>query len=100
MQSNQITVQALQTKLKNQESLYLLDVRQPHEWNAFHLSEHLIPLAELPQRMNEIPRDIPIVVYCHSGVRSQMAVELLKAAGYMDVKNLIGGIVAWQTQLS
>jgi adenylyltransferase/sulfurtransferase len=92
----EISVASLQEKLKNGEDIFLLDVREPHEYAAFNIKGHLIPLAELLQRLNEIPNNKPIVVYCRSGKRSDVAGQLLKAHGYSDVKNLAGGLLAWQ----
>lgn len=81
--------------LDNKCSLFLLDVRTPQEYQAGHLEGgYLLPIAELAQRMNEIPHDKPIVVYCRSGVRSQRALEYLKSIGYKEVYNLAGGILA------
>lgn len=75
-------------------TVFLLDVREPEEYQQRHLNGHLIPLAELSQRLDEIPRDKPIVVHCKSGVRSLNACQLLIAAGFKQVKNLSGGILA------
>jgi len=73
----------------------LLDVREPMEWrnlNLAHLGAVLVPMREVPGRMDEIPRDRPVVVYCHSGARSLEVAKLLAAEGYPDVRNLEGGI--------
>lgn len=96
MQSNQITVHALADLLHSKQEVFLLDVRNLDEYKIFNLGGTLIPLAELPQRVSEIPRNKPIVVLCHSGYRSQVAVEFLQSMGINDVRNLIGGVVAWQ----
>jgi rhodanese-related sulfurtransferase len=93
---NEISVAMLREKLAHNEDIFLLDVRQPDESAAFNIGGQLIPLGELLQRLNEIPRDKPIVIYCRSGQRSGVAVEMLKQHGFNDVKNLIGGVLAWQ----
>lgn len=93
---DQITVEELKEILDNQKPLYLLDVRRLEEWQQFRLSENLIPLAQLNNHLDEIPENLPIVVYCRSGCRSNTAMLLLKAAGFENVKNLIGGVLAWQ----
>lgn len=93
---NEISVAMLREKLAQHEAIFLLDVRQPDEYAAFNIGGHLIPLGELLQRLNEIPRDKPIIIYCRSGKRSAAAVELLLSQGYKDVKNLVGGMLAWQ----
>ncbi len=74
---------------------FLLDVREPMEWstmNLAHLGAVLVPMREVPGRLAEIPRDRPVVVYCHTGVRSLEVARLLAAEGYGDVRNLEGGI--------
>jgi hydroxyacylglutathione hydrolase len=74
----------------------LVDVRSRTEWDGGHLGGALhVPLAFLPDRLDELPRDRPIVVYCRSGARSAIAASLLRASGFADVANLRGGIEAW-----
>ena len=75
----------------------LLDVREPAEWDAFNLANLgavLVPLGELPGRLEEIPPTRPVVVYCHSGARSLQAAEALAGRGFADVRTLLGGIAA------
>lgn len=96
MLSNQITVQELAQIRKDKQAHFLLDVRNVDEYQVFNLNGYLIPLVELPYRLDEIPVDKPIVVYCRSGHRSQTALNLLQAAGFEQVKNLLGGVLAWQ----
>lgn len=77
------------------ESVFLLDVREPfevEEW-AYPIGVN-IPLGELGDRLDEIPTDQPIVVACHSGVRSAAAAKALSDAGW-TAENLTGGAVAW-----
>jgi adenylyltransferase/sulfurtransferase len=78
-------------------SLYRLDVRDPHEVEICQIpgTDKLIPVASLPERIGEIQTELPIVVYCRSGVRSARAFDLLKASGFENVQNLKGGILAW-----
>jgi rhodanese-related sulfurtransferase len=85
----------LKTRMASGESLFLLDVRQPDE-HAFARIEpsRLIPLAELLQRLDEVPVDMPVIVYCHHGVRSLSGAALLERSG-CDVYSLTGGIDAW-----
>ncbi len=77
--------------------LYLLDVREPHEADICQIpgTSTLIPVGSLGERIGEVETEDPIVVYCRSGVRSARAFDQLRAAGYSDVKNLKGGILAW-----
>lgn len=77
------------------EKPFLLDVRTQAERDSFHMGGVWIPLDELVQRTQELPRDQLIVVYCHSGQRSQAAVDYLRENGFSNSKNLIGGIVAF-----
>lgn len=92
-----ITVDELKQLLDKNEPLHLLDVRTENERQAFHIGGQHIPLQELPERIAEIPvDDKPIIIYCKSGVRSQVAVEMLDEAGIDNACNLIGGIIAWQ----
>jgi rhodanese-related sulfurtransferase/rubrerythrin len=75
----------------------LIDVRQEWEYKEFHLpgARH-IPLADLLDRVSEIPLDKPVLVYCLSGGRSRVAASLLEGQGFEDVTDMIGGIMAWQ----
>lgn len=77
------------------EGAQLVDVRADHEWDAGHIAgaTHL-PLPELPQRVDELDKDRPVVVYCRGGNRSSMATAALADAGYDAVK-LSEGIVGW-----
>jgi len=75
----------------------VIDVREPYEFAAGHLDgAKLIPLAQLPQRMIDIPTDRDVVLYCQSGARSARAQQLLHDAGFTRIRNLAGGFVAWQ----
>lgn len=74
----------------------LVDVRTPEEFFSGHISGSVnIPLQVLNQRMDEIPRDIPVVLYCRSGNRSAEAARLLERAGYSRIYDL-GGVIAWR----
>jgi adenylyltransferase/sulfurtransferase len=80
---------------------YLLDVREPWEWAVSSLAPRgarLIPLDELDERLGEVPRDRPIVVYCRTGRRSASAARRMIAAGYA-ASNMRGGIVAWAREV-
>jgi hydroxyacylglutathione hydrolase len=77
-------------------ALMILDVRGRSEWDAGHVpgATH-IPLAELPARLGELPRDRTIAVHCQGGGRSAIAAGLLKASGFASVANITGGFGAW-----
>ena len=78
---------------------FLLDVRQPEEYETARIEgASLIPLSELPGRLAELPKDRPLVVLCHHGMRSAHAVRHLREAGF-DALNLTGGIDAWSRQI-
>jgi len=92
---DQITVDELNKKLQDNEDIFLLDVREPHEYEISNLGGYLIPLNDLPNRLNELDSAHEIVVHCKIGSRSAKAVQFLKKAGFKKVKNLAGGINAW-----
>ncbi|MDE0017630.1 MAG: rhodanese-like domain-containing protein [Candidatus Poribacteria bacterium] len=96
----EISPQELKQKLDENESVLLLDVREPLEYDVVHLENAmLIPLNTLPQHINGIPSDQEIVVYCHHGQRSLYAVAYLQQNGFNDAKNLIGGIDQWAVEI-
>ena len=96
----EITVTELKSKLDAGEPLFVLDVREPHEYDICRLDgTTLIPLGQLPNRVNELNSADDIVVHCKSGMRSAKAVKFLQQAGFGKVKNLKGGILAWSDQI-
>lgn len=92
---NEITVQELKERLGKGEEIFILDVRQPHEYQIANIGGHLIPLGELPSRIKELDPSKEIVALCRSGVRSAHAVQFLEQQGFKNVKNLVGGINQW-----
>jgi sulfur-carrier protein adenylyltransferase/sulfurtransferase len=95
----QISVTDFKRKRDAGDNLFLLDVREPHEFQIANLGGHLIPLGDLPARVNELDKSREIVVHCKMGGRSQKAAEFLKQAGFHNVQNLAGGIQAWSEQI-
>ena len=80
------------------EGAFILDVRQPEEWNESHIpGATLIPLGELASRVNEVPKDQEVVVVCRSGNRSQQGRDILLAAGFEKVTSMAGGINQWKS---
>ncbi len=76
---------------------FILDVRQPDEWNEYHVpGSTLIPLGELDARVKELPRDKQIVVVCRSGNRSATGRDILLKAGFPQVTSLAGGLSQWK----
>ncbi len=94
-----ISVRELKEKLDNNEDIFILDVREPHEYEISNLNGYLIPLNDLPERINELDSSKEIVVHCKMGSRSAQAVEFLKISGFKKVKNLAGGINAWAQKI-
>lgn len=79
------------------ETYTLLDVRQPEEYSEEHIpGAKLFPLGELPGRIDELDRGLTTIVYCRSGARAGSATGLLQNAGFADVWNMTGGMLAWQ----
>jgi rhodanese-related sulfurtransferase len=73
-----------------------VDVREPNEWAAGHIADAvLIPLGDLPHRARELDPERPVVVVCRSGNRSATATDFLLRSGFRDVRNLVGGMIAW-----
>jgi len=95
----QISVTDFKRKKDKGEDIYLLDVREPHEYQIANLGGHLIPLGDLPNRVSELDSSREIVVHCKMGGRSQKAAEFLHQAGFRKIQNLAGGITAWSEQI-
>jgi adenylyltransferase/sulfurtransferase len=96
----EITVSELKRKQDAGEPFMLIDVREPHEFEIARIEgSQLIPLGELPERLQEIEGDTEIIVHCHSGVRSARAVQILQRAGRGKASNLAGGIDAWSAEI-
>lgn len=92
---DQISVQQAHEKFT--QGVFLLDVRTPEEWEEFHVEgTTLIPLDELPGRVDELPRDQEIVVVCRSGNRSQEGRDILRQAGFTQVTSMTGGLLDWR----
>ena len=91
----EIQVEELKRRLDAGEDLFVLDVREPHEYQICNIKGHLIPLGDLPKRVHELDSSREIVAHCRSGVRSAKAVTFLQQAGFKKVHNLAGGILAW-----
>ncbi len=97
----QITVEQLKRKLDAREDVFVLDVREPHEYPIANLGAPLIPVGEIERRVGELAdqKNREIVVHCRSGARSQKAALTLKQAGFTNVSNLAGGILAWADKI-
>jgi sulfur-carrier protein adenylyltransferase/sulfurtransferase len=95
----EITPRDLKARLDRGDDLYILDVREPHEYQICNLGGHLIPLGDLSKRVGELDSSREIVAHCRSGKRSAEAAEFLQRAGFRKVLNLKGGILAWSDEV-
>ncbi|MBL7818136.1 MAG: rhodanese-like domain-containing protein [Saprospiraceae bacterium] len=95
-----ITVNELKKRLDAGEKLVFIDVREPHEYAEFNLGAKLIPLGTLPDALEGLSKykDTEIVVHCRSGARSGQAQIFMRQFGFTKVRNLIGGVLAWQRE--
>jgi len=95
----EIQVEELKRRLDAKDDLFVLDVREPHEYQICNIGGYLIPLNDLPKRVNELDSSREIVVHCKMGGRSAKAVAFLQQAGFNKVHNLTGGITAWSDRV-
>lgn len=94
------TVEELKRRRDAGEDLILLDVREPDEVATASIPWALtIPMREIPARIDELPRDKPLVVMCHHGGRSERVAQFLAMNGYGNAVNLTGGIDAWSASV-
>jgi len=95
----EMTPRELKQRLDRGDDLFVLDVREPHEFQICNLNGYLLPLGDLPRRAHELDSSREIVAHCRSGKRSAEAVEFLHKAGFRKVWNLKGGILAWSDEV-
>src|SRR5277367_6452554 len=96
---SEISVEELKKKLDAKEDIFVLDVREPHEYQICNLNGYLIPLGDLPKRVAELDSSREIVAHCKMGGRSAKAVAFLQQSGFTKVHNLTGGITAWAERI-
>lgn len=94
---NLISVQSLKDKMEKNEEMFLLDVRGKEEWDEGHIegAKHIYA-GHIEENLDKVPRDLPIVVYCDSSRRSNIAASILKKNGYDEVYNVLGSMTAWK----
>jgi adenylyltransferase/sulfurtransferase len=95
----EITPTELKARQDRGDKLFILDVREPHEYQICNLNGKLIPLGELPRRVNELDSSVEMVVHCRSGKRSADAIHFLQTAGFKKLLNLKGGVLAWADEV-
>jgi rhodanese-related sulfurtransferase len=93
-----ITVHELKERLEKGESLHFYDVREEHEYEDDNLGATLIPLGDFPDHLDELEplKDEEIIIHCRSGARSGNAQKFLQANGFTNVRNVLGGILAYR----
>ncbi|HEY0035373.1 MAG TPA: rhodanese-like domain-containing protein, partial [Longimicrobium sp.] len=98
----EITPSELKERLDRGDKLTIIDVREPHEWEIGNLEPQgarLIPMGEIPERLDEISPEDEVVLQCRSGGRSAQVLHYLRAQGYERLLNLKGGILAWSDEV-
>ena len=98
-----ITVEELNARIQAGEQVLLVDVREPHEHADFNIGGLLHPLGRILQAdVDELEamKEREVVVYCRSGNRSGQACLMLETMGFANVKNLVGGMLAWRDRFS
>ena len=98
--ATEITVGELKARMDRGEDVFVLDVREPHEYEINRIpGSTLIPLGDLAERFGELDPNREIVSQCKSGVRSARAAAFLRERGFSNVRNLKGGVLAWVDQV-
>ncbi|MCF8254680.1 MAG: rhodanese-like domain-containing protein [Bacteroidia bacterium] len=97
-----INIHELHERMQNGEKLNIIDVREPYEFEEFNIGATLIPLNELPSKLAELSnlKDQEVIVHCRSGARSNNAKMFMMSEGFTNVRNLIGGMMAWQAEIN
>jgi adenylyltransferase/sulfurtransferase len=96
----EIDVTELKQKIDRGDKFVLIDVREPHEYKIASIpGSKLVPLGEVPKRLEEFDKDADIVIHCKSGMRSAKACGILKQNGFQHVRNVAGGILAWSDKV-
>jgi rhodanese-related sulfurtransferase len=95
-----ITIEELKQKIDNQDDFLLIDVREDWEYNEFNINAKLIPLGTLQGAIDDLDdwMEKEVVVNCKSGGRSAAAKEFMMRQGFKNVRNLLGGMLAWQAK--
>ena len=96
----EINVQELKGMIDAKEDIVIIDVREEYEYDAANIGATLIPMGDVMDRVNEIPKDKKVIVHCRSGKRSATVIGALEQNfGYTNLVNLKGGIMAWAAEI-
>lgn len=97
----EISVKELKTRMDAGTAPRVIDVREPHEWEAGHITEENIPMASVPVRIAELKdhQDQELIINCRSGGRSGQICMYLRQQGFSKVYNLAGGMLAWKAEI-
>ena len=96
---NQVTAQELKKWNSTDKDYLLVDIREDWERALYNIGGTHIPLGELVRRINELPKDKDVVLYCEKGIRSVLAIQRLESSGFHNLINLSGGMKAWKETL-
>jgi len=95
-----ITVEELKAKIDGGENPIIIDVREPHEYDEFNIGGKLVPLGEIPGHIDDWDEwmEKEIIIHCRSGARSAAAKDFMLQNGFKNVRNLLGGMLDWQSK--
>lgn len=93
------TVAELKAMMDNHEDFQLIDVREPHEADICNIKGVMISMNDIPDNIDQISKDKPVIIYCRSGSRSGRIVDYLEGQGFQNLYNLKGGILAWADEI-
>lgn len=98
-----ITVEELKSRMDAGEKIHLFDCREPHEYAEFNIGATLVPLGKIQtMQIDELDglQEEEVIIHCRSGARSGQACLILDAMGFKNTRNLVGGMVEWQTKFA
>jgi sulfur-carrier protein adenylyltransferase/sulfurtransferase len=95
----EVTATELKQMMDNKEDIQLIDVREPHEFEAAHIESELIPMNTIPQNLEKISKDKKVIMICRSGNRSGNVIRFMEGQGFENLYNLKGGMLAWKKDI-
>ncbi|MDQ2179936.1 rhodanese-like domain-containing protein [Marinifilum sp. D714] len=100
VKKNEFTPLEIIQEMEKRRDMMMIDVREPVEVKICHIeSARHIPMGEIPAKIDELPKDKDLVVFCHMGVRSKQVMNYLRKNGFSRVYNLKGGIDRWSVEV-